>query len=444
MVVVGAGIAGLAGAYEARKLADAAGLPLEITILESEPRAGGKIFTERIDGLPFEWGPDSFVASKPAARELATELGLDLLAPAPQAERAYVLSERVLRPFPAGLVMGVPRGPAHAFRAVRSGLVGIGAALRASVEPLVPGGVPDGDVGGVVGRRLGPRWARRLVLPLVEGVFGAPADGLGMHAALPQFAGSRSLVLAARRQPRPGGHPFLSVRGGMGAFVERLLPKLSGDDLRLRTPALRIEQRDGGLAVVVPDEEIAAEAVLVAVPAPQAAPLLQAVAPRAAEDLSTIRFSSSAVVALRYTRGAIGRTLDGAGYLVPREEGLVHAACSWFSAKWPEATDDVWLRAIVTSPARLREDDRAIGDLVAREVGSVMHATSDPTEVLVHRWEPALPVYGPRHVERVERIEGALPRGIAVAGTSYRGLGVPDCIASGRAAAARLIEDLLA
>src|SRR5919198_662846 len=223
MVVVGAGIAGLAGAYEARKLAALSGLPLEVTILEGEPRAGGKVFTERIDGMALEWGPDSFVAAKPEALELASELGLELLAPSPEAGRAFVVSDRVLRPVPAGLVMGVPRGRLGALKATRWGVVGIGAALRAYVEPLLPGGVPDESVAQVVVRRLGREWARKLVLPLVEGVFGTSADNLGMHAALPQFAGSRSLMLAARRESESTGNPFLSVRGGMGAFIDRLI-----------------------------------------------------------------------------------------------------------------------------------------------------------------------------------------------------------------------------
>src|SRR5437879_10452030 len=91
MVVVGGGIAGLTATYEARKLADRAGLELETTILEAGPRVGGKLFTERKGAVALEWGADSFVAAKSGARELANELGLEVVPPGPRARRAYVL-----------------------------------------------------------------------------------------------------------------------------------------------------------------------------------------------------------------------------------------------------------------------------------------------------------------------------------------------------------------
>src|SRR5438094_632134 len=105
-------------------------MTLDITILESEPRTGGKLWTERGEGISLEWGPDSFLASKPAARELAEQLGLELVRPLPPARRAYLLTGGELRPFPSGLVMGIPRGLSGIARAVRSGIVDGGSAVR--------------------------------------------------------------------------------------------------------------------------------------------------------------------------------------------------------------------------------------------------------------------------------------------------------------------------
>ena len=453
LVVVGAGIAGLVAAYEARTIAGRTGIDLHTTILEAEPRAGGKLFTEHEGGTALEWGPDSFLASKPAARELAEVLGLELVQQLPESMRAFLLLDGDLRPFPPGLVMGVPRGPTGVMGAVRSGIVGAASAARVAVEPMLPGRWiraaidklleetdRDESAARVVRRRLGRSWSSRVVEPLLEGVYGAPAEQLGVRATLPQFALARSLVLAARRTPPAQEPMFLSIRGGMGRLAERIEESLQDADLRLRTPALAVSRRDGAFSVAIPDGEIEADAIILAVPAPAARGLIQQIAPSVAGELGAIRFSSSAVVLLRYEPGALGSAPDGSGYLVPRREGLMHAACSWLTSKWPGEGADVWLRAIVTSPVRLRDDDAAIGDLVATEVDSVMHMTTGPAEVRVHRWEHALPVYAPGHLERVDRIEAGLPARIALAGASYRGLGVPDCIASGRRAAARLTE----
>src|SRR2546428_2115950 len=71
VVVAGAGIAGLAAAWE---LTRAGGC--EVNILESERRAGGIIATEQVDGFVVEGGPDGFLAGEPELPDLATQLGI--------------------------------------------------------------------------------------------------------------------------------------------------------------------------------------------------------------------------------------------------------------------------------------------------------------------------------------------------------------------------------
>src|SRR5205807_10413863 len=194
---------------------------------------------------------------------------------------------------------------------------------------------------------------------------------------LGQFAGSRSLVLAARRAPPAQEPVFLSIRGGMQRLVDRLAEELQEADIRLRTPALAVSRRDGAFSVAVPDGEIDTDGIVLAVPAPVAAGLIRPVAPAAVRELAAVRFGASAVVLLQYEPQSLGRPLDGSGYLVPRGEGLAHAACSWLTSKWPNESTEVWLRALVTSPVALAADDGALQDTVAREVGGVMAASPE-------------------------------------------------------------------
>src|SRR5439155_21789548 len=137
------------------------------------------------------------------------------------------------------------------------------------------------------------------------------------------------------------------VRGGVGRLLERRGREIESADVRLRCPAVALDRRDDAYLVRPSGANVPADRVLVAIPAPFAAQIVEDVSPHAADALAGIRFGASVVVQLRYEPTAVGRPLDGAGYLVPREEGLVHAACSWSSAKWGHG-DETWLRAVVT------------------------------------------------------------------------------------------------
>ncbi|MBI4259192.1 MAG: protoporphyrinogen oxidase [Actinobacteria bacterium] len=444
LAVIGGGIAGLAGARAALDAAREAGLDLAVTVYEAGEAPGGKVRTERIDGVDVEWGPDSFLAAKPRGRELAGELGLagELVGTGPAARRAYLLVGGRLRPLPSGLWMGVPGGLGALAGAVRSGILGPVGAARVALEPFLPRDRrPDRSVAEVARRRLGRQAADRLVAPLILGVWGTPASTVSFEAALPQLAGGRSLVLAALRRPPATGPPFLAVRGGLGRLIAGLVAGLGSRRIRTGTTVERL--RPGartGFRLSLGGREARADAVLVAVPAPVAARLLAETSPGAALALGWIGYRSSAVVLVRYPRGALVREMDGSGFLAAPEDGTAVAACTWLGQKWPHlGVPGDWLRAFVTSPEALALDDDELGARVERELGRVMRAREPAHDVRLVRWTDALPVYGPGHLRRVAAAERALPPGLALAGASYRGIGLPDCIESGERAARGLV-----
>ena len=321
LVVVGAGVAGLAGARAALAAAGAAGIGLRLTILEASGRAGGEVWTEDVDGTPIDWGPDSFIAEKPRGTGLATELGLgaDLVPVAPG--RSFLLRGGRLFPIPPGIALGVPVRPAALVEAVREGLLTPWGALRAAAEPALPpmdGREPSARE--LARARLGSEVADRLVEPLLRGVLGAPASRIGAWSAFPQAAGARSLVRALRsRRPRPS---FVSIRGGIGRLVDALVAGLPEGTVRLGRAAIGLEAGGGAYRVRTSEGPLAADAVLVAAPAPAAAAVLSTAVPRAAGELSAIRYGASAVFVLRFPPGRVAHPLDGSGYLVdPSEPG---------------------------------------------------------------------------------------------------------------------------
>ena len=104
VIVVGAGIAGLATAY---RLAHHHGL--RVSLVERDHRVGGKIHTEHIDGYVIEGGPDAFLSWKPRATALCDELGLTTVGSNDQARRAFIMRAGRLQPLPDGIASVIPR-----------------------------------------------------------------------------------------------------------------------------------------------------------------------------------------------------------------------------------------------------------------------------------------------------------------------------------------------
>lgn len=442
--MVGAGIAGLAGARATISEARRAGIDVGVTVLEAGERIGGKLWTEEADGVTMEWGPDSFLAAKPRGRGLAEELGLSLVPVASGARRAFLLRGGRLRPIPGGLVMGVPTTAGSLRSAVREGLVSVPGAARAAVEPLIPGGSigeADEPATAVARRRLGREAADRLVEPLLRGVFGASGTEIGVRSAFPQAVGNRSLVRSLRRRPG-GGAQFLGIRGGFGRLVEALVAALPADSVRTGAPVAAIRPAGGDRYEVVTDRDVEpADAVLVATPAGAAGAMLSGIARESSAALRGVRYAASAVVVLRYPSTI--QVPQGSGYLVDPEEGGTVAACSWFSSKWPDlAGGRVVFRAVVTDPGMLAAPDDELRDRVAAEVSRTMGARTGPDLVRMRRWNQALPVFGPGHGERMRAALAAAPDGIALAGAFLGAVGVPDCIEAGESAARALIGHL--
>jgi oxygen-dependent protoporphyrinogen oxidase len=486
VAVVGGGIAGLAAAWELSGGGEPDAPTPQVVVLEAGDRLGGKLRSEPFGTGTVDVGPDGFLGRRPEAADLCREIGLgDDLVPI-GASGAAVWVGGARRTLPGSLAVGVPT---RFLPTARSRVLGTRGSARLALDLLLPrrdlrGPLGDRAVGPLVAHKLGRRVVERLVDPLIGGIYAGGVDDMSAAAVYPLLLAvaqrhggfMRSLRRAtavAHSTGMTAGAPeavagpavaeqpaFWSLRGGLGSLGERMRGALAARGVTVRTGCRvdRLEREPGTAAWVLrtPEGPVRADRVVLALPAGPAAELL---APHDAETATLLRgidYSSVATVTFAFPEGAVPDGLVGTGLLVPRTATLPRAlgtgtflvtACTYLTVKWPQLArpGEVLLRASVGRFGDERPAGMAEDELVARvagELGVLLGVEGGTTASLVTRWPEALPQYRVHHLLRVTGIESAVRRlgGLAVAGAAYRGVGIPACVASGRAAAREVLS----
>ncbi len=443
VVVIGAGIAGLAAAYELGRRDPAA----RVTVLESADRAGGKLRAVDVAGHRLDMGAEMVLAVVPDALALIDEVGLADDIVYPSTTSASIAVNGHLHPIPVGTVLGVP---ASVDDLAPSGLFTQSVLDRIRVEPATPGPLLTGDesVGGFLRPRLGDELVDLLVEPLLGGVYAGRADALSLRATMPALAQALerepSVLRAAKsiRRDPAGGPVFATLRGGLARLAAGLVER-SGAQFRFGTTAHGLRRTESGFEIrcgpVPQPTTIEADAVVIAVPPPNAARLLTPLAPGAAELLAEIPMASMAILAFAWS-GRQRSLPVGSGLLVPPSVGGLVKAVTISSNKWAHLSDaGVLVRASVGRIGEervLQRSDADLLDAAAGEVADLLSLTGAPDEGSVMRWGGGLPQYTVGHLDRVATIRRAVAEvpGLAVAGAAYDGVGVPASIRSAYAA----------
>ncbi len=442
LVIVGGGAAGLAAAYQARRLAP----HLRITLLEASPRLGGKVATVREEGFVLEGGPDAVVRYKPWALELMLELGLEneVVSTLPAHPSALIHDGQQAQPIPPGLQMVVP---GDLWALAKSPLLSPLGKARAALELWLPKGPPgDEAFGAFMVRRLGRQAWERLVAPLTGGIYGGDPYALSTLAAFPQLKALEqthgSLIRGAiqqRRQrgSRESGGLFASLLGGLGRLVEALEAHLEGVDIQLSCPVEALEQAQSW-RVHTPLGPLQADAVVLATPAQVSARLLRPLHPSAAAALEQIPYADSATVNLAFPREQIPPR-KGHGMLMAAGAGFRVRGFTWSDQKWPARTPEGFalVRAYFSG---LEADEGQLVEMALADLRRLWHRVPPPVHTWVFRWKEGLPRYTVGHQERVAAALQAedLP-GLYLAGAAYQGVGLPEVIRMGRSAAQKAL-----
>ncbi|HYI95946.1 MAG TPA: protoporphyrinogen oxidase [Bryobacteraceae bacterium] len=417
VLIVGGGISGLSTAWYLAKY------DIRATIVERANYLGGLIKTELIDGCVAEAGPDSFLTTKTAAKELAEELGLsqELVGSNDHQRATFIWKRGRMVKLPDGMTMMVPGkiGPI-----LKSDLLSWPGKLRASFDLFRrPTGVErDVSVSDFVLEHYGREVLDYIAEPMLAGVYGGDPAELSALSVTPQFvkweARYGSLTRATKSELKQSTGPlFTTLRRGLQSLTDELIRQLQPEVIYGA-----VEKIEQGYRVRVNGDWIEADHVVVACRAAAVLPNL----------FPEIPYNSATVTCVGYRKADVPRELPGFGFLVPRIERTAVSAGTWVSHKFNHRVPDdkVLLRLFTTGG---KAD-------ILREVGEKLGIAAEPLFLREHHWPHAMPQYCVGHTELVKIIEAMLKDlpGLHVAGNAYQGIGIPDCIRMGRQVAERI------
>lgn len=457
-LVIGGGITGLTAARDLQR----AGIPT--ILVEASQRLGGKIATEVADGFVIELGPDAMLTTRPAAVALARELGLgDELLGVSEPRSVHILRDGQPVPMPEGIGLVLP---SRALPFIRTRLFSWPEKLRMGADLVMPRrlGVDDVSVGQFLRGRLGPALVSRLAGPLVGGIYGTSIDELSLDAVVPTLRTAerdhRSLILAgladgrrmrARQKSAPAHSKplgiFASLRGGLGQLVSSLERDIAAETVLRGVSVDRLSRPGASYRAQLSDGRILdVDGVVVTTPGATTAALLGGVAPAASAAVRSVPHGSTSVVNFAYRLEQFPIPPEGHGWLIPANEGLPLSALTWTSNKWAGRTPAgmMLVRAFLPNQPTAGQTLDNLVDLARSSIERLTGVRGAPELIRPQAYVGTMPRYTVGHLARVQKAEAevaALPR-LALAGAMHRGVGLPDCIDSGHAAAQKLISAL--
>lgn len=439
VLVVGAGLSGLVTAHRLHRAG------YSVKVLEAAPRPGGVIGSGRRGGLLFERGPNSAMDTSPSINALLDELGIraERINASKAAARRYIVNGGRLTALPtsAGSFVTTP-------------LFSATAKIRLFGEPFVwraPGQVEE-SIAQFVRRRVGHEFLDYAVEPFVSGIYAGDPEQLSLPAAFPrlheleQRYGSLFIgaLQAARQRRKEGATPKIaatsfSFRDGMQALTDALAAGLPAVECSTAARGLACRADGSWIVVAGSDDSVrSSRALVLALPAYAAAPLVRAFAPRAADALAGIAYAPIAIVVSAYRRVDVAHPLDGFGFLSPAVERPRLLGTLFSSTMFEHRAGDGTV--VFTSflggrrnPAQAAASESELLETVHDELVHLVGAGGRPLITEVTRWPQAIPQYTFGHRERIGELERAEQQyaGLFFCANYRGGVSISDCISRG-------------
>ncbi|MED4284245.1 protoporphyrinogen oxidase [Priestia megaterium] len=461
VVIIGGGITGLSAAYYLQKKIKDHQLPIDLQLIEATHRLGGKIQTVKRDGYLFEKGPDSFLARKLAATKLAKEVGIGRELVGNEKGKSYILVKDTPHALPDGAVMGIPTKLSPF---ITTGLFSPVGKLRAAADFFIPKtkNQDDRSLGVFFRRRFGDEVVENLIEPLLSGIYAGDVDRLSLRSTFPQFLHAehkyRSLIVGMKKlkeiHPQHGDDSefkknsvFLTLKEGLQSLVDGVEKAIDPDSITKGIKVEKIYKEDTTYELSLNSGKvIKADSVIVTSPHAAAQSMLSEY--KIFEPLKHMPSTSVATVVIAFAQEALQDNLDAMNIAVSRNSDYTITACTWLNKKWPHAVPEgkVLLRCLVGrtgDEAVVDQPDDEIFKIVLEDLKKLITISAEPEFYAVTRWKQSMPQYTVGHHDMLDTMNEQLEKelaGLYVAGSSYEGLGIPECVEQGEDVAKKAVK----
>jgi len=450
LVIIGGGITGLSLAYFLLEKNPS----FDIVVLESEKKAGGKIWTDKVNGFLCEGGVNGFLDNRPKTLELVSKLALTPLRSSDNARKRFIFSE--------GKLHRLPESPGAFFR---SNLLSLSGRLRIIGEIFAPkGSGEDETLASFAKRRLGKEAYEKLIDPMASGIYAGDPEKMSLKSCflkvynLEQKYGSliKGMLKLQKEAKKTGkkvgagpGGVLTSFYDGMGMMIDAL-SRILGGRLRTGMRAVSVDkQKDNYLVYLSDGSPLDAQAVVFAAPAFETSGMVKDIDKNLSSVLGEIPYPAVSVVCFGYKRERFKHPLDGFGFLIPGREGRRILGTLWDSSVFPNRAPEgyVLLRSMLggvkMSDLALQDENR-LADVVMAELRDIMGITTQPDFVKVYTHKQGIPQYPLGHQQRLATIDKMTSnfKRLYITGNAYRGIGVNDCIENSYTLAERIVQEI--
>lgn len=466
IVIVGGGITGLSTAYYLNKQLKNDGTTARIVLVEANEKLGGKISTVYRDDYIMESGADSVVARKTNMFPLLEELELQDEIVYNETGKSYIFADGELKLIPQDAIFGIPMSVESIETSTLVSAEGKAEALKDLFTPN-ENFTKEDSIGHFLEAFLGKELVEKQIAPVLSGVYSGNLYELTIASTLPYLLdykneyGSIIQGLDANRAKYQSnsGKKFYSFRNGLSALIDRMEERLAEDVTFLKgTKVTQIDKlsdsaASGGqyrLTLVDGSKTLDADYVVLSTLSAAAQSLLHNT--ELDKSFNLLRNSSLISIYIAFDASDDQLPKDGTGFITADNSELNCDACTWTSRKWAHtsASSQLLMRLFYKSTGSVygtmvNQPEEELLEVARKDV---LHATgidAQPLHWTVTKWDNTMPNYHIRHPQLVAALEQGMEQlypGILLAGCSYYGVGIPDCVANGELTALRIAEQM--